>query len=432
MEDHLNNLIEPASWPVLLAIVGGSICVLGKAADWLVTEAVALSERSGVPKVVIGATVVSLGTTMPEAAVSVLAALQGSPGLALGNAVGSIICDTGLVLGLACLVSPLAIPRYIVNRQGWLQVGAVVLLVAVCFPWFSPTGALADGTGGRLPQSGGFVFLLLLAIYLWLSARWSRQKSESGELDDLEGDVRAPLGLILVKLIAAITLVVCASKVLIPAVTVMAERMLVPQSIIAVTLVAFGTSLPELVTAVTAAYHKHGDLAIGNVIGADVLNVLFVAGASAAVTTGGLHVSSHFFLLHFPIMLFVVCVFRAGTLVSGDKLGRGFGVVLLASYLAALALTYFSPTTHHEEGGDADVRPVTKSAEIRKTAANPVAYWPSASLHCWKQTDGILIESLVSEEGECPTEFLPCLTLKSAVASTRCWTVPICAANASC
>ncbi|MCG8450357.1 MAG: hypothetical protein MI725_12375, partial [Pirellulales bacterium] len=120
MEEQLKEFFagEPG-WMLGIEIVV-ILAVLGKAADWLVSEAVVLSERSGLPKVIIGATVVSLGTTAPEAAVSVLAALQGRPEVALGNAVGSIICDTGLILGIACLIKPLKMPRKIVDRQGWL------------------------------------------------------------------------------------------------------------------------------------------------------------------------------------------------------------------------------------------------------------------------------------------------------------------------
>ena len=124
MEQALDHFFSATPLGPARLVIAFSLAVLGKAADWLVDEAVALSERSGIPKVVIGATVVSLGTTMPEAAVSVFAAIQGNPGLAFGNAVGSIICDTGLILGLACVIAPLRLNRRIVNRQGWIQFAA--------------------------------------------------------------------------------------------------------------------------------------------------------------------------------------------------------------------------------------------------------------------------------------------------------------------
>jgi cation:H+ antiporter len=343
MEHVLEQFYSQLHWGPLTAVIVISLIVLGKAADWLVDEAVALSERSGIPKVIIGATIVSLGTTTPEAAVSVLAAIAGSPGLALGNAVGSIICDTGLILGLASVLAPLKLDRRIVNRQGWIQLGAAVALVVASFPWLSPNSVFL--TGGSLPQVVGIAFLLVLALYLWQSIRWTREERTDVELAEHEADVAAPPVVIVLKLIAALTLVVVSAQILIPAVAEAAERLNVPESIIAATLVAFGTSLPELVTAVTAARRGHGELAVGNIIGADILNVLFVSGAAAAVTPAGLEAGEHFFLVLYPVMLFILVVFRIGIIVSGEWMRRPFGFVLLATYAFYLVLSYALPGT---------------------------------------------------------------------------------------
>jgi cation:H+ antiporter len=338
MQHALEEFIGGLPGVALFGLIAFCLAVLGKAADWLVKEAVALSERWGVPKIVIGATIVSLGTTTPEAAVSVLAAIQDDPSLALGNAVGSIICDTGLILGLACVISPPPLPANIVNRQGWVQLASGFLLIGVCFPWTDPRQALA--TGGTMPQAAGFACLGLLAMYLWLSAKWSRREKEHGELEDLEVDVDAPLPFILARFVLAIALVVIFSHMLIPAVQEAAVRVQIPQAVIAATLVAFGTSLPELVTALTAVRHGHGDLAVGNIVGADILNVLFVAGAASAVTPEGLLASKEFFTILFPAMAGVLIVFRIGIFVAGERLPRIFGVVLLACYVAATVASY--------------------------------------------------------------------------------------------
>ena len=117
----------------------------------------------------------------------------------------------------------------------------------------------------------------------------------------------------------------------------------VPDSIIAATLVAFGTSLPELITAVTAARRGHGDLAIGNVVGADILNVLFVAGAAAAVTPRGLAAGPHFFVVLFPAMLLILVVFRLGVIFSGEHLKRPFGYILLGAYAVYMVVSYLIP-----------------------------------------------------------------------------------------
>jgi len=367
MEQFIEDTLLGYSDAVLLVVIAVMLGLLAKFADLVVDYAVVLSQRSGVPKVIIGATVVSLGTTAPEVAVSVLAAFKGDSGLALGNAVGSIICDTGLILGIACLIHPLAIPFETANRQGWVQLGAAVLLVLFCVPWSNPAAPYTDGTAGVFPRWGGFVFLGLLAVYLWLSVKWSKAAVDSvpvavivDEYEHREFELSAGSDksadrvvaqrpehgadgnesaiLTLLKLLLAIIGVVLSANVLIPAIRIMAVRWGVPQSVIAATMVAFGTSLPELITAVQAARRGHGDLAVGNIIGADILNALFVAGASAAVTTSGLVADAIFFRLQFPAMLIVLVVFRIGIATSKGTLGRGFGCVLLGTYLVYLVL----------------------------------------------------------------------------------------------
>jgi cation:H+ antiporter len=339
MEEWIATWLALLSWPILAGIIAGSLAILGKGADLVVEEAVQLSERSGISKVVIGATVVSLGTTTPEAVVSVLAAVQGKPGLALGNAVGSIICDTGLILGVACLISPPRLVRSIVNRQGWIQFGAGCLLVLTCLPWSNLGATFLEG--GHLSRFWGFLFLILLGLYLWASAIWAKKELGSSRSADATAGQGLQAGpLIVLKLFGAIAMVVAASWILIPAVAEAAVRLHVPESVIAATLVAFGTSLPELVTAVSAALKGHGELAVGNIVGADILNVFFVVGAAAAVTPGGLAAPPHFFYLYFPLMLLVLVVFRIGIHRSGERLGRPFGLILLGTYVLVTVLSY--------------------------------------------------------------------------------------------
>ncbi len=339
MEHWIESLIIGLASPILFLIIAVTLYTLGKGADWLVDEAVMLSTRWGLGKAVIGATIVSIGTTTPELAVSVLSALQGKPGLALGNAVGSIICDTGLILGLASLIAPLPLNRQLASRLSNVQVGAGILLVVGCFPWTSPAQVFTQG--GTLPQLVGVVFVVLLGLYIWQSIRWAgAMPSESAEASEADGEPAGSTFLTLMKLIGSIAIIVVSAQILIPCVSVMAERLGVPKHIISATLVAFGTSLPELVTAITAVRRGHGELAVGNIIGADILNVLFVAGVSASATQGGLQADGQFFQFLFPAMVFILIVFRCGILVSGDQLKRPFGVILVATWLLVTALSY--------------------------------------------------------------------------------------------
>lgn len=343
MEELLREYFATAPAFMLGIVIVVALFVLGKAADWLVDEAVSLSERSGIPKVVIGATVVSLGTTTPEAAVSVLAALNGVPGLALGNAVGSVICDTGLILGIATMIAPIRLDPAVVNRQGWIQLLCGVLLVAVCVPWSSPAAAFE--TGGVMPQYMGWVFLALLVAYIVQSIRWSRSDPGHNLEESVAGheeDVSAPVWLVLLKLLGSVGIVVVSAQVLIPAVEEAAMRMNIPESVIAATMVAFGTSLPELVTAVSAARRGHGELALGNIVGADILNVLFVAGAAAAVTPQGLTADPHFFSVMFPLMLFVLVAFRVTVMISKTHLRKPAGAVLLLAYAVYMVISYMA------------------------------------------------------------------------------------------
>lgn len=354
MAEYLISQFSTFPVLLLLAIILVCLVIIGKGADLLVTEAVTLSLRWGIPSVVVGATIVSLGTTLPEAAVSVMGAVSGNPELALGNAVGSIIADTGLILGLAAILAPLPLNKAVVNRQGWIQVGSGFLLVAACFPWATPQQVFAGGYagGGTLHQWTGFLFLILLGVYLYVSIRWSRIAtrelgSEAIVEEEIHVDTKSNNVMVFLKFALGMALVVGSSQVLIPAVEVTAAKVGVPEAIIAATLVALGTSLPELVTAITAVRKNHGELAVGNVIGADILNVLFVAGASAAVTPEGLYAGRHFFVFLFPAMLLLLIVFRIGIMVNQTHLRRPFGILLLVIYIGVTLGSYLIGVDMH-------------------------------------------------------------------------------------
>lgn len=342
MEEILHVfLLGMPTW-VLVAVIAGSLVLLSKGADILVDEAVELSIRWGVPKMIIGATIVSLGTTLPEVSVSVLAALQGNSGLALGNAVGSVIADTGLIIGLAALIGNLPVEQLVVERQGKIQVAAGILLIVVALPIFSP------GSGGVIAQWVGVVFLLLLAGYIYTSLKWSRittvLEAEEEAIDkskSLENVEEKSLIVVqIVKIFAAIALVILSSKVLISSVEITAVRVGIPQSVIAATLVAFGTSLPELITAINAVRKGHGELAVGNIVGADILNVLFVVGSAAAVTSGGLLVPTNYYKLQFPAMLIILLAFRFFSMKKSDVINKKEGLFLLGVYLIYLVLNF--------------------------------------------------------------------------------------------
>lgn len=346
MEEWVQHFLSDRHIVFALVTLGLSIVALGKSADWLVELATELSKVLGIPSVIVGATIVSLGTTTPETAVSVLAAVNGQPELALGNAVGSIICDTGLILGLATLLGTVPIQRSIVNRQGWVQLGSAALLVIACIPIFHLNQVFEKGS--TLPQFWGWVFIALLILYLIWSVRMAKglkNENTPGAASEVEPEsepkkhgVAVLIGLILV----AVAIVVVSAQILIGAATVTAKRAGVPPEVIAATLIAFGTSLPELVVSVTSVLRGRGDLALGNVIGADILNVLFVAGAAASVTPEGLSAGPIFFMVQFPAMIAILLLLRVVLIAGGDRhMPRWGGALLLGAYLVYSVLVFY-------------------------------------------------------------------------------------------
>lgn len=331
-EELIINMTAGLSSPGLLAAILLSIIVLSKSADWMINGAVSLAHLTRLPEVIIGATILSLGTTLPEVFVSVSAAWTGNSGLALGNGVGSIICNTGMVLGLTCILARVPVDKFIFNRSGFVEVSAATLMVILSVQayWQSPE----DPT---LHRWVGLLFLVLLMLYLYFSYRWSRENPSQNE--DSDTIIHENVSLSVLYTAGGLLGVVCASRFLIPCAAEGATRIGVPQDVIATTLVAFGTSLPELVTAVTAVRKGHPQIMVGNVVGADVLNCLFVIGA--ATVASPLQIPRNFFILHFPTMLLILYSFRFFIYINRDGCFKRIqGAWIFAIYIGYLLLQY--------------------------------------------------------------------------------------------
>jgi cation:H+ antiporter len=332
-ENALHESLILLSTPALLGIIVATILTLSKGADWMIEGVVALARRTGLPRIVIGATIVSLGTTMPEAFVSVMAAFMGDPGLALGNGVGSIIADTGLIFGVTALVARVPADRFILNRTGWVQLAAAVLLVLVAT--VARLGSEGEPVLGRWV---GVLFLSLLLLYLYKAYAWAREHSPGGEASDEEGELPSLLRSF-VEIGGGIALVIVSARVLVPGAAVVAARFGVPNDVIAATMVAFGTSLPELVTALAAVRKGHPEIAVGNVVGADVLNCLFVIGAAACASP--LQIPPTFYSFHFPAMLAILISFRVFSIrAAGRSFSRWHGGWLLSLYLVYITVQF--------------------------------------------------------------------------------------------
>jgi cation:H+ antiporter len=261
---------------------------------------------------------------------------MGNPGLALGNGVGSIIADTGLIFGLTCVLAAVPVNRYILNRTGWVQVGSATLLVVIAV-WMLFTAP--DGSVPMLGRPVGFFLLVLLVGYLYITYRWAQQGGEVIVNDNGDHEAARGLGLCWLMVVGGLVLIIVGARVLVPAASEIALRFGVPEDVIAATMVAFGTSLPELMTAIAAVRKGHPEITVGNIVGADVLNSLFVIGAAAAAAP--LAIPDNFYHFHFPAMLIILYSFRM--FISMNREGvfhRWQGVWLLAVYLVYVFLQY--------------------------------------------------------------------------------------------
>ena len=303
--------------PVLLFIVG-LLCLI-KGGDWFVDGATGIARRFHVPELLIGATVVSIGTTLPEVMVSTTSALTGHGEIAYGNAIGSIICNASLIAAITIAVKPGKVdPKS-------LRTPVLFFFVAAAFY------AGVAYTTGYYSRPVGLVLLAMFAAYIVCNvmAMKNAPAPEEAEETDENGSLAKELGLLAVGAVRAIT----------DFGTLIAQALGVPESVIALTFVALGTSLPELVTAITSLAKGHGALSLGNVIGANVFNLVLVSGVSAVVAPFTIPQNSMLFghnaslVLEFPVMFAVMLLLTVPALVKG-RLSRPQGIALLCIYAA--------------------------------------------------------------------------------------------------
>lgn len=305
-----------------LQILGGFIGLL-IGGELLVRGAAAIAVRLGMSRLVVGVVIVGFGTSAPELVTCIRAALGGSPGIAMGNIVGSNICNILLILGAAALLRPFAASRTAIIRDG-----SIVILSALAF-------AAAAATG-QIERWMGALFMLGLVAYLLYTLR-SDRKSECPAEEMQETPTPIPLGRSIVYLAIGLGLVLLGAEYLVRGAVTVAHLAHVPEEVIGLTLVAVGTSLPELVTSVMAAIKKHSEIALGNVLGSNVYNVIGIGGATALVSP--IPVSDGMRFFDVPLMV-VVSLLLVIVVATGKRVTRWEGGVLLflyAGYIGFLA-----------------------------------------------------------------------------------------------
>ena len=306
--------------PVLLFIVG--LLFLIKGGDWFVDGASALARRFHLPELLIGATVVSIGTTLPEVMVSTMSALSGHGEIAYGNAIGSVICNAALIAAITIAVRPGKVdPKTLKMPVLFFFAAAAIYCVA------------AYGFG-KFTRPMGFIMLAMFVAYM--AANIHQMKNAPAEEHEEEEETM-PLPRMLLLLVLGAVLIAMGANLLVDNGTLIAQALGVPESVIALTFVALGTSLPELVTAITSLIKGHSDLSLGNVVGANVFNLVLVSGVSVALAPFTVPQSATIFgmnsslVLEIPVMIAVMVLLTAPALVRG-KLSRVQGVALLVIY----------------------------------------------------------------------------------------------------
>ena len=317
--------------PILLFILG--FILLIKGGDWFVEGAVSVANRFNLPELLIGATVVSIGTTLPEVMVSAQAALAGSSGISYGNAIGSIICNTSLIAALTVAVRPGAVKRK-----------TLVFPVIVFFL----AAALYAGcayTAGRFQRWNGILFLFIFVIYLVITILQMKKNPEAAAADEDRHPENIPVWKSALLLVVGAVAIAFGANLLVNNGTIIAQALGVPDSVIGLTMVALGTSLPELITAITSLIKGHSSLSLGNIIGANLFNIVLVSGTAITInpfsiptekTIAGMNAS---LVVDLPIMIGVMLILCLPTLMK-EKLSRWQGVLLLCIYFSFTAFQF--------------------------------------------------------------------------------------------
>lgn len=300
-----------------LALLVVGFLMLVRGADWFVEGSSKIADKFGIPQLVIGLTIVAMGTSAPEAAVSITSALKGSAEITIGNVLGSNILNVLIILGLTAFICVIPVQRSTVRYEIPFAIGVSVLLGVL---------GLMDGWVGFMDGVILWAFFLAYLAYLLWSTKHGGNDGE--EIPQLEEKDTIPRLLFLI--VVGMGLVVWGSDLTVDAATALAEMFGVSQRFIGLTIVALGTSLPELVTSVTAGIKGKTDIAVGNIVGSNIFNILFVVGTASLITpvvySSSFMVDSIITVASMALLWLCVCRDR--------KISRTGGVIMLVSYLA--------------------------------------------------------------------------------------------------
>lgn len=313
---------------IVLFLLG--IVLIVKGGDWFVSAASWMATASGIPQFIIGATIVSVATTMPEVIVSTMAAAEGSTEMAIGNAIGSVTANTGLIMALSVIFLPAVVQRAQFAPKGLIMVASCVLLWVLCLD-------------GQLSVLEGLLVLVLFALFIYENVHTARLQTAAGEEEPVEVDKsrKTILENIFLFILGAACLVI-GSDLLVDNGTKLAQVLGVSERVIAVTMVAIGTSLPELVTAITAIVKKQSSMSVGNILGANIIDITvilplcsFISGGALTITPETVMQTTH---LDMPICALEAAIAVVPTLIF-KKFHKLQGLMMLCVYIAYIIVT---------------------------------------------------------------------------------------------
>jgi len=310
---------------IYILFILGLIAIV-KGGDLFVDSAIVIAKKTGIPEIVIGATLVSLATTLPETTVSVTAALEGYTTMSFGNAIGSIICNTGLILGLISTISPFRVYKKVFNTK------AIILIISLITMMTLSLNRVID-------KADSIILILILIVYMYadyLNVSRNKTRNKIEEIYINEGKFKAYTKLAF-KFIIGIVLIVLGSNLLIENGVKIAGYIGIPQSVISLTVIALGTSLPELVSCLTAIRKKHHELTVGNILGANILNICLVIGASSFIKD--IPILGQNMIIDLPVMIFIILILIIPTYIT-NKLHRIQGILMLTIYIGYISMLY--------------------------------------------------------------------------------------------
>jgi len=310
--------------PVILFSVG--LIVIIKGGDAFVDAAAWMSEVTGIPKLIVGATVISVATTLPELFVSALATLDGSIGIATGNAVGSVIANIGIGMSMGIIVVPMAI-----NRRTFAPKALLMIVVSAAL--------LICGLDGHISVADSIILLLMLCYYIWNNVQSAKEATVSGT-EEIRPECNSKiLTFRLLQFVLGAAGIIIGANLLVDNGQILAAVLGVPEDVIGLTVVAIGTSLPELVTAVTSVIKKDASLSVGNIIGANIIDMAMILPTCSLISGGVLEISRSCIFVDIPVALLFMLIAIVPTL-TAKKFRKWQGWAILGCYVVYLGYIF--------------------------------------------------------------------------------------------